>query len=73
MEAELPRELAERAIAQAIAAAEEQGIGGKDLTPFLLGQITHITGGKSMSANIALLRNNAAVAARIARELKGTS
>lgn len=70
MQAELPRELAEEAIAQAIAAADKQGITGKALTPFLLSQIARITKGRSMVANIALLKNNAAVAARIARALK---
>jgi pseudouridine-5'-phosphate glycosidase len=72
-EAGLPRELAERAIERALAAAEEQGIAGKALTPFLLSQIVHITEGRSMAANVALLKNNAGVAARIARALKGTS
>ena len=69
-EAELPREVVETAIEQALAAAEERGMKGKVLTPFLLGQIAHITEGRSMAANVALLRNNAAVAARIARVLK---
>jgi len=72
-EAELPRELAEKAIERALAAAEEQGVTGKALTPFLLGQIARITEGRSLAANIALLKNNAAVAARIARALKGMS
>jgi len=48
-ETELPRELAERAIGRALAAAEEQGITGKALTPFLLSQIVHITEGRSMA------------------------
>ena len=69
-EAELPRELAERAIERALAAAEEQGVKGKVLTPFLLAQIARITEGRSLAANIALLKNNAAVAARIAGALK---
>ena len=69
-EAELPRELSERAIERALAAAEEQGVKGKVLTPFLLGQIARITEGRSLAANIALLKNNAAVAARIAGALK---
>jgi pseudouridine-5'-phosphate glycosidase len=64
-EAELPRELAEKAIERALAAAEGQGIVGKALTPFLLSQIVRITEGRSMAANVALLKNNAAVAARI--------
>ena len=69
-EAELPRQLAERAIERALAAAEEQGVKGKVLTPFLLGQIARITEGRSLAANIALLKNNAVVAAQIARVLK---
>lgn len=69
-EAELPRDLAEEAIERALTAAEEQGITGKALTPFLLNQIVQITEGESMAANIALLKNNAAVAARIAGVLK---
>jgi pseudouridine-5'-phosphate glycosidase len=72
-EAELPRELAEKAIERALAAAEKQGVTGKALTPFLLGQIARITEGRSLAANIALLKNNAAVAARIAGALRGMS
>lgn len=72
-EAELPREVAEHAIERALAAAEEGGITGKTLTPFLLSQIVHITEGRSMAANVALLKNNAAVAARIASALRGIS
>ena len=72
-EAELPREAAEHAIERALAAAEEGGITGKTLTPFLLSQIVHITEGRSMAANVALLKNNAAVAARIASALRGIS
>ncbi|MEA3459264.1 MAG: pseudouridine-5'-phosphate glycosidase, partial [Chloroflexota bacterium] len=68
-EAELPREIAEEAIEQALSAAEEQGVKGKALTPFLLSQMARITEGKSLAANIALLENNAVVAARIARAL----
>jgi len=72
-EAELPRQLAEEAIQRALAVAQEQGITGKALTPFLLNQIAQSTEGASVKANVALLKNNAAVAARIARALKGTS
>ncbi len=68
-EAALPAEEMEDAITQALAAAEEQGIRGKALTPFLLARIAEITGGASLRANIALLENNAAIAARIARAL----
>jgi len=68
-EAELPRQVAEQAIGRALAAAEEQGIKGRNLTPFLLNEIARITEGRSLTANIALLKNNALVAARIARAL----
>jgi pseudouridine-5'-phosphate glycosidase len=70
-EAELPRTLAEEAIAKALAVAQEQGITGKALTPFLLSQIAQSTEGASVEANIAFLKNNAAVAARIAGVLRG--
>jgi pseudouridine-5'-phosphate glycosidase len=54
------------AIRAATEEAEAQGIGGKALTPFLLTRINELTGGASLKANIALIRNNAALAARIA-------
>ena len=53
-------------IASAIAEASARGIGGKALTPFLLARINDISGGRSLVANIALVRNNAALAAQIA-------
>jgi pseudouridine-5'-phosphate glycosidase len=68
-EAELPRELAEEAIERALSAAQEQGIAGKALTPFLLSQIAQLTEGASVETNITFLKNNAAVAARIAGAL----
>jgi pseudouridine-5'-phosphate glycosidase len=66
---ELPAQEAEIAIAQAVAEAEEQGIGGKAVTPFLLARMVELTGGRARQANEALLLNNARTAARIAREL----
>jgi pseudouridine-5'-phosphate glycosidase len=66
---EIPREVMEAAIAQALTEAEAQGVGGKAVTPFLLAQISQITGGASLRANIALLENNAVVAVQIARAL----
>ena len=51
---------------EALRAAEESGVKGKDLTPFLLGHLHHRTGGRSLAANIALLLNNATVAGRVA-------
>lgn len=53
-------------IAAAIADAESQGVSRKDLTPYLLNRIFELTGGRSLEANIALVKNNAAVAAQIA-------
>jgi pseudouridine-5'-phosphate glycosidase len=70
-EAELPRTLAEEAVESALLAAKERGVSGKALTPFLLDQIAELTKGMSVETNIAFLENNAAVAARIARALKG--
>lgn len=61
------------AIAAAVAKAEAQGIAGKALTPFLLAEIAAVTGGRSLAANIALARNNAAAAAAIAAAYKGIS
>lgn len=65
-EHELPAEEAEQAIAEATHIADEQGITGKAVTPFVLGKVLELTGGRSRDANTALLVNNAAVAAQIA-------
>ena len=65
-EAELPAEVMEAAIAGALAAAEARGLRGKALTPFLLAEVSRRTGGASLQANLALLENNARVAAQIA-------
>ena len=59
----------EAAIAGALALADERSISGKAITPFLLDQIRHITDGASLSANKALVRNNAVLAANIAVEM----
>ncbi len=68
-EQELPREVVERAIAQSLDEAVGRGIHGRQITPFLLERVGQLTGGESIATNIALLGNNAAVAAQIAREL----
>jgi len=57
-------------IEEAVRAAEKEGIKGKRLTPYLLNKIKELSGGKSLKANIELVKNNARVAAKIARELK---
>lgn len=64
--ASLPREESEQAVARALLEAEAQGISGAGLTPFLLKRVAEITDGRSLRANVALLENNAAVAAEIA-------
>ena len=55
-----------RAIGQALREAAEQGVKGKETTPFLLARIVELTGGDSLESNIALVLSNAALAARIA-------
>lgn len=57
-------------ISQALREADEQGIRGKATTPFLLQRLIEITDGESVQANLALLKNNAQVAAQIAVALK---
>jgi pseudouridine-5'-phosphate glycosidase len=68
-DAEIPAEVLAPVISQAQDEADRQGITGKDVTPFLLQRIFELTEGRSLVANIALVRNNARLAAEIAREL----
>lgn len=56
-------------IETAVAEANAKGIHGKDITPFLLDRITRATAGKSLESNIALVYNNAKLAAQIAAKL----
>ncbi|QCR33780.1 pseudouridine-5'-phosphate glycosidase [Lysinibacillus sp. SGAir0095] len=56
-------------IEKALVEAEENGIKGKEVTPFLLGKVKELTEGKSLEANIALVKNNARVGAAIAVSL----
>ncbi len=65
-ELEIPAEEMESVISNALHRAENQGVSGKDITPFLLKTVTEMTGGESLKANIALVKNNAELAARIA-------
>ncbi|MBL8687559.1 MAG: pseudouridine-5'-phosphate glycosidase [Rhodospirillaceae bacterium] len=65
----LDRDMIERAIAAALADADAAGISGKDVTPYLLKRIVDATSGASLRANLALVRNNARLAARIAMAL----
>ena len=59
----------EERIAEAVADAKAQGVGKKEATPFLLARVVELTEGKSLEANIALIRNNAVLAAQAAAEL----
>ncbi|WP_418315173.1 pseudouridine-5'-phosphate glycosidase [Piscinibacter sakaiensis] len=68
-DAALPRDYVDRWVAQAIADADAQGIAGKALTPFLLARIEALSGGRSLAANIALVKHNAEVGARLANAL----
>jgi pseudouridine-5'-phosphate glycosidase len=63
---EIPQEKVKRAIQQARREARAQGVRGQALTPFLLGRLSELTGGESLRANLALLLNNARLAAQIA-------
>jgi pseudouridine-5'-phosphate glycosidase len=63
---EIPAAEIEPVIAAALAQADQRGIRGKDVTPFLLPEIVKATAGRSLKANIALVKNNARVAAEIA-------
>ncbi|URK17743.1 pseudouridine-5'-phosphate glycosidase [Thalassospira sp. GO-4] len=67
----LAREAIEGAIDDALAEAQEKGIHGRDVTPFLLARVTQLTEGKSLEANIALVRNNARLGAKIAVAMAG--
>jgi len=53
-------------IAQALGEADAQGVKGKAVTPFLLGRIKELTGGRSLATNIALVKHNALVGAQLA-------
>ncbi len=63
---QMPPELYTRALDEALAAARAEGVRGRAVTPFLLDRMRQVTGGESVRANLALLRNNARVAAQLA-------
>jgi pseudouridine-5'-phosphate glycosidase len=65
-EDEIPHEQIDAIIDQALADLDRLGITGKDATPYLLGRIVEITGGDSLRANIALVKNNAHLGAEVA-------
>jgi pseudouridine-5'-phosphate glycosidase len=59
----------ENILAESLKLADEQNISGKSITPFLLTQMAEKSNGKTLAANIALLENNARIAAQIAVQL----
>lgn len=65
----MPRDEAEEAIARALAEADQAGVSGKAVTPFLLAKVSALTSARSMHANLALLENNVRLGAAIAKEL----
>ncbi len=56
-------------VAEALADAAAHGVSGKALTPYLLARVNELTGGSALAANVALIRNNATLAAGIAAAL----
>ncbi|CAH0341125.1 pseudouridine-5'-phosphate glycosidase [Rhizobium sp. CECT 9324] len=68
---EIPREEMEIYISRALANAERDEIAGKQVTPYLLDNLFHLTEGRSLKTNIALVENNARLAAEIAVAMNG--
>jgi pseudouridine-5'-phosphate glycosidase len=66
-EVAVPAEAFESVLRTALQQAEAEGVRGKQVTPYLLSRLADLTGGGTLRANLALLRNNARVAAEIAR------
>jgi pseudouridine-5'-phosphate glycosidase len=65
----MPADVINKAIDQALREADEQGVHGKQCTPFLLARVKDLTGGESLASNIQLVLNNARLAARTAAAL----
>ncbi|GGL12860.1 pseudouridine-5'-phosphate glycosidase [Planomonospora parontospora] len=68
---QLDPELHDRVLAEALAAADREKVTGQAITPFLLGYLVRGTGGASLEANLAAVRGNVRLAARIARSWSG--
>ena len=65
----LDENLMNQSVNRALKEADEKGIHGKDVTPFLLRRVVELTGGESLESNIQLVLNNARLGAEIAKEL----
>jgi pseudouridine-5'-phosphate glycosidase len=66
-EVSVPADKVETVLRTALQQAEAEGVRGKQVTPYLLSRLADLSGGGTLRANLALLRNNARVAAEIAR------
>ena len=67
---QIPADEINGVIDEAIREAEEQGVKGKDITPFLLSRVKDLTEGRSLEANIKLVLNNADIGSKIACNIK---
>jgi pseudouridine-5'-phosphate glycosidase len=65
----MPKQEIDRITGQALAEAAARGVSGKAVTPFLLDRIKELTEGRSLATNIALIKHNALVGARLAQAL----
>ncbi|MBV9210038.1 MAG: pseudouridine-5'-phosphate glycosidase [Acidobacteria bacterium] len=72
-DAEVPSQLLQETLDEALHEAESQAIGGRDLTPFLLSRMAARSGGATLRANISLLANNARVASEVAIALSSST
>jgi len=69
-DSEVSADALEETLAAALVEAERERIGGRELTPFLLARMSERSGGATLRANIALLENNARIAAQIAKAVR---
>ncbi|PWT80552.1 MAG: pseudouridine-5-phosphate glycosidase, partial [Acidobacteria bacterium] len=65
-----PAETLQKTLESALGSAEARNIKGRDVTPYLLSRMAEETSGATLRANVALLENNARVAAEVARSLE---
>ena len=66
---EIELETLEEILRDALQSAKQQNVKGKEITPFLLAQMAERSAGKTLAANVALLENNARIAAEVAVEI----
>jgi pseudouridine-5'-phosphate glycosidase len=69
--AEVSASMLQSTLDRALTEANDSGVGGRELTPFLLKRLAELSDGATLTANIALLENNARIAAEIAQTLAG--